>query len=94
MACKSRSAGHPVRIYDGSAAVRAKVLAGIAENVGDLKRFDLIDDADAVMARLTVTDDLAARLLRLPIYYGISDTEVDAVIDTVKAFYEARGFDQ
>ncbi len=41
-----------------------------------------------------VTDDLAARLLRLPIYYGITDAEVDAVIDTVKAFYAARGFDQ
>jgi dTDP-4-amino-4,6-dideoxygalactose transaminase len=38
-----------------------------------------------------VTDDLSARLLRLPIYYGITDAEVDAVIDTVKAFYAARG---
>jgi len=38
-----------------------------------------------------VTDNLAERLLRLPIYYGITDEEVDAVIDTVKAFYAARG---
>ncbi len=39
----------------------------------------------------TVTDDLSARLLRLPLYYGITDAEVDAVIDTVKGFYAARG---
>jgi dTDP-4-amino-4,6-dideoxygalactose transaminase len=38
-----------------------------------------------------VTDDLAERLLRLPIYYGITEAEVDAVIDTVKDFYAARG---
>jgi dTDP-4-amino-4,6-dideoxygalactose transaminase len=37
-----------------------------------------------------VTDDLSARLLRLPLYYGISDAEVDAVIEAVKAFYAAR----
>ena len=40
---------------------------------------------------ITVTDDLSDRLLRLPIYYGITDAEVDAVIETVKAFYAARG---
>jgi len=38
-----------------------------------------------------VTDDLGDRLLRLPIYYGITDAEVDAVIETVKAFYATRG---
>ena len=38
-----------------------------------------------------VTDRVAERLLRLPIYYGIGDAEVDAVIDAVKGFYAARG---
>jgi dTDP-4-amino-4,6-dideoxygalactose transaminase len=37
-----------------------------------------------------VTDDLGERLLRLPIYYGITDAEVDAVIDAVRAFYATR----
>ncbi len=38
-----------------------------------------------------VTDDLSERLLRLPIYYGISDAEVDSVIDAVRGFYATRG---
>ena len=37
-----------------------------------------------------VTDDISDRLLRLPIYYGITDAEVDAVIDTVKGFFAKR----
>ena len=38
-----------------------------------------------------VTDDLSERLLRLPLYYGISDAEVDAVIEAVRGFYATRG---
>ena len=38
----------------------------------------------------TVTDDVSDRLLRLPIYFGITDAEVDAVIDKVKGFYSRR----
>ena len=53
-------AGHTVRVHDADAGVRARALAGIAANVRDLKRFALIDDADAVMARQTVVDDLGA----------------------------------
>jgi dTDP-4-amino-4,6-dideoxygalactose transaminase len=37
-----------------------------------------------------VTDDLSQRLLRLPIYFGITDAEVDSVIDAVRGFYAAR----
>ena len=38
-----------------------------------------------------VTAAISDRLLRLPIYFGITDAAVDAVIDAVKAFYAARG---
>ena len=37
-----------------------------------------------------VTDEISARLLRLPIYFGITDAEVDAVIDAVKGFFAQR----
>jgi len=39
---------------------------------------------------MKVTDDISDRLLRLPIYFGISDAEVDAVIDAVSQFYARR----
>jgi len=38
----------------------------------------------------TVTDAISDRLLRLPLYFGITDTQVDAVIDAVKQFYSKR----
>jgi dTDP-4-amino-4,6-dideoxygalactose transaminase len=38
----------------------------------------------------SVTDDISDRLLRLPIYFGITDAEVDAVIDAVKGFFSQR----
>ncbi len=38
-----------------------------------------------------VTDDLSERLLRLPLYFGISDAEVDTVIAAVRGFYATRG---
>jgi 3-hydroxyacyl-CoA dehydrogenase len=53
-------AGHPVRLYDASPAVRDRVLAGIAANLGDLAGFGLIADAPTVLARIAVHDDLAA----------------------------------
>lgn len=37
-----------------------------------------------------VTDDVSDRLLRLPIYFGITHAEVDSVIAAVLAFYAAR----
>lgn len=37
--------------------------------------------------RLPVTDSLASRLLRLPIYPGLTDAQVDRVIATVCAFF-------
>ena len=43
-----------------------------------------------VGSEMKVTDDISDRLLRLPIYFGISDAEVDAVIDAVSQFYARR----
>ena len=38
-----------------------------------------------------VTDDISDRLLRLPVYFSISDAQVDAVIDAVKGYFNAHG---
>ncbi len=37
-----------------------------------------------------VTDDISDRLLRLPIYFGITDAEVDSIIDAVKGCFAQR----
>ena len=37
---------------------------------------------------MKVTDDINDRLLRLPIYYGMTDADVDAVIASVRAFFK------
>jgi len=43
-----------------------------------------------VGSTMEVTDDLYERLLRLPIYYAMTDVQVDTVIDSVKQFYGGR----
>ncbi len=53
-------AGHPVRIYDEVASVRDGVMALIAANVRDLKKFDLINEnPDVVLARIAICTSLA-----------------------------------
>jgi L-gulonate 3-dehydrogenase len=53
-------AGHDVAIFDESAAVRSSVMALIANNVRDLKSFDLITESvEAVLARIRVTSTLS-----------------------------------
>ncbi|MFS4459807.1 dTDP-4-amino-4,6-dideoxygalactose transaminase [Bdellovibrio sp. HCB2-146] len=39
---------------------------------------------------MTVTDDQSARLLRMPLYYSLSEQEAQYVIDTVNEFYRGR----
>ena len=52
-------AGYPVRIYDGDAAIRAKVMTGIRTNLEDLQSFELIESAADVAARISICDTLA-----------------------------------
>jgi L-gulonate 3-dehydrogenase len=52
-------AGYPVRIYDGDAAIRAKVMTGIRTNLEDLQSFELIESAEDVAARILICDTLA-----------------------------------
>lgn len=36
--------------------------------------------------RLPVTEDVAGRIVRLPLHYGLSEEELDTVVDAVRAF--------
>jgi len=36
---------------------------------------------------MTVTDDIAARLLRLPLYYGLTEEQVAAIVAEIHAFF-------
>jgi dTDP-4-amino-4,6-dideoxygalactose transaminase len=37
---------------------------------------------------MTVTDDIAGRLLRLPLYYGLAEEQVAAIVAEIKAFFQ------
>lgn len=52
-------AGHEVRIFDGDAGIRERVLGDIQGNLADLQSFDLIASAGDVAARIRVCDSLA-----------------------------------
>lgn len=43
-----------------------------------------------VSGDMRITDDLSGRLLRLPLFFEITDEEVDRVVETVKGFYSGR----
>ena len=55
-------AGHPVRLYDADRTVMDAAHGRIAEGLADLKRYGLIDDPAAVLARIRIEPDLGAAL--------------------------------
>lgn len=50
--------GERVKLYDASETARSRVRDDIAGRLVDLKAFGLIDDADAIMARIEVCGDM------------------------------------
>ena len=52
--------GELVRIFDASKAARAQVLDVVAERLADLEGAGLVDDAEAILSRVEVCDDMAA----------------------------------
>jgi len=51
--------GEDVKIFDASELARSRVGDEVAGRLADLKEFGLIDDADAIMARVEVCADMA-----------------------------------
>ncbi|HEX9684396.1 MAG TPA: dTDP-4-amino-4,6-dideoxygalactose transaminase [Burkholderiales bacterium] len=39
---------------------------------------------------MTVTDDVSARLLRLPLYYDLTEADVTGIVAAIAAFFDAR----
>lgn len=54
--------GERVKVFDAFASARARVLDDVAGRLADLQGVGLIDDADAILARIEVCDDLSAAL--------------------------------
>jgi dTDP-4-amino-4,6-dideoxygalactose transaminase len=44
-----------------------------------------------VSGEMSITDDVSAKLVRLPIYYEMTDQEVDRVVETIMKFYGRKG---
>ena len=40
---------------------------------------------------MTVTDDVSARLLRLPLYYDLTEADVTGIVAAIAAFFDGRG---
>lgn len=84
-------AGHEVRIYDGSADIRDRVLSDIKGNLVDLQSFELIESADEVAARISVCDILAEAVdgvsyVQESVFETIPvKTEITAALDEVCA---------
>jgi dTDP-4-amino-4,6-dideoxygalactose transaminase len=43
-----------------------------------------------VSGKMTITDDISEKILRLPMYYEMNDREIDRVVRAVEGFYLAR----
>ena len=52
--------GEQVRVFDAAQAARDRVLDDVAGRLADLKEVGLVDNADEIMARVEVCDDMAA----------------------------------
>jgi dTDP-4-amino-4,6-dideoxygalactose transaminase len=40
---------------------------------------------------MTVTDDVSARLLRLPLYYDLTEADAGGIVAAIAAFFDGQG---
>jgi dTDP-4-amino-4,6-dideoxygalactose transaminase len=86
--------GHLFHVLADSMAARMALASHLkAHGIASVSHYVPLHSAPAgrkwgrCSGELKVTDAVAERLLRLPVYYGMSDSQVDAVIDAVCGFY-------
>ncbi len=89
--------GHLFYVLTDALATRSALAAHLrAQDILSVSHYVPLHSSPAgrirgrVSGSMNVTDDISDRLLRLPIYYSISDAEVDTVIDAVRDFFKTR----
>ncbi len=92
-----RANGHLFHVLAATLATRLALAAHLkAQGIQSVAHYVPLHSSPAgrkwgrVSGSMKVTNDISDRLLRLPIYFGISDAEVDAVIDAVRQFFSAH----
>ena len=89
--------GHMFYILLKDAATRARLIAHLKAR-GILSVFHYVPLHSSPAGRkfgraagpMTVTDDVSARLLRLPLYYGLSEAEVGEIVAAIAEFFHGR----
>jgi dTDP-4-amino-4,6-dideoxygalactose transaminase len=89
--------GHMFYLFTRSAAERGALLAHLkAAGVHAVFHYVPLHASPAgrkfgrTAGALPVTEDLADRLVRLPLYYNLGDDEARAIVGQVRRFFESR----
>jgi len=88
--------GHIFSILAGSHEEQGRLLRHLKERgVGAVFHYIPLHSSEAgrkygrVAGPMTVTDDVSSRLVRLPVFYEMTDEEQDYTVDSVASFYSA-----
>ena len=87
--------GHMFYILVKDAATRARLIAHLKSR-GILSVFHYVPLHSSPAGRkfgraarpMTVTEDVSARLLRLPLYYELTEAEVAGIVGTIAQFFD------
>jgi len=89
--------GHMFYVITGSLDERTRLIAYLKANgIGAVFHYVPLHSSPAgqkygrVTGEIKVTEDLSDRLLRLPMFYEMDDTDVERIVNNISAFYEKR----
>jgi dTDP-4-amino-4,6-dideoxygalactose transaminase len=90
--------GHLFYLFADTMATRLALAAHLkAQGIASVSHYVPLHSSPAgrkwgrASGELKVTDSVSDRLLRLPVFYGMTDAQVDAVVDAVRGFFRSRG---
>jgi dTDP-4-amino-4,6-dideoxygalactose transaminase len=89
--------GHIFYIITRSLEERTQLIAHLtANNVNTVFHYVPLHSSPAGLkygrpaSDMQVTDSISDRLLRLPLYYEMEDSDIERVVELIQDFYEAR----